>query len=827
MNRLKYYFLKYQPYVVGVSCFLMLFVIWGLGVRLGFSSLDSLMVGIGGFLMSSSLYVLLLHRGAAQYQDLEVLLRDDADQAVLNASPADREEISLLRERLLQSIARLRAGTRGRRSRDALYALPWYLVIGQPASGKSSMLLQSGLHFPYAEREGMRTVGLGGTRNCDWFFSAEAVLLDTAGRYMDTPEEAGRWRGFLTLLRQYRPRQPLNGLIVTVSLEDLLNASALQCEQLAKRLRERVQEAQALLELTLPIYLVFTKCDLLPGFSEFYRQRHSLHQEGVLGTTFPHAHFEQADWGARFAQALEVWASHWQQVAGEQLVQQDIRITRNDPTVYRFPLELMAFKPVLRAFVATLLQANPYQNATLLRGFYFTSALDAQCATLGEHIRQVSQRFSLDPQSIPTKGAAQPQSLFIQSLFQKVIIPDQHLVALYSRNRREDRHLRGWRLGSAALALAVCGAWGTAFWQNKMAIEGLVGDLALTAQQDAESPGAYAGWQRLDRLRASAADYYSQHRQTGVPWSLRLGLYQGWVIEPKVREHYFAELERVMLTPTADNLTRSLSLLPTIKVYQRNTQDKHPVTGVDSVEPRALPQDNRAASIAKFGKATLETYQMLAKSWQGEADPLLLKQTIPDYWYPSIARHIRANAGTAQPEAADYLYAGRQIAFYSEQINEPDVPRLMDNAFLVSSSRNYINSLLAQSLRAIETITLESDTLFAFGRADLQSLKEGGRLQLGQIAAKLLNTPNVGTIVIAGHADQIGDADSNLRVSRQRAETIKTYLVGKGVPQELVTAVGEGSRRPLVRCDTALPRNDLISCLEPNRRVEIEVRAQP
>ena len=124
MNRLKYYFLKFQPYVVGVICFLMLFVIWRLGVWLGFTSLRSLMVGIGGFLLSSSMYVVLLQRGAAQYQDLEVLLRDDADQAVLNASPADREEVSLLRERLLQSIARLRAGTRGRHSRDALYALP-------------------------------------------------------------------------------------------------------------------------------------------------------------------------------------------------------------------------------------------------------------------------------------------------------------------------------------------------------------------------------------------------------------------------------------------------------------------------------------------------------------------------------------------------------------------------------------------------------------------------------------------------------------------------------------------------------------------------------
>lgn len=827
MNRIQYYVLKYKPYLVGVFCFSMLFVVWWLGVQLGYSTLMSLLTGIGVFLMSSSLYVLLLHRGDAQYQDLELLLRDDADQAVLNASPGDREEISLLRERLLQSIARLCAGTRGRRSRNALYALSWYLVIGQPASGKSSLLLQSGLHFPYAEREGMRTAGLGGTRNCDWFFSAEAVLLDTAGRYMGSPEEAGRWRGFLALLRQHRPQKPLNGLIVTVSLDDLLNGTPLQCEQLAKRLRERVQEAQALLELTLPIYLVFTKCDLLPGFSEFYRRGQGAGQESVLGATFPHADYVEENWHVRFSQALETWVDHWQGVAAEQLVQQDIRVTREDPTVYRFPLELKALKPVLCRFVAALLQANPYQQAALLRGFYFTSALDAQCLDLGAHARSVGQRFALNPPQASVGSAAQPQSLFIQSLFQKVIIPDQHLVALYSRNRREDRRVRGWRIGGAAWALTVCGAWGVAYWQNTSAIAALSLDLVVATERDAAQPGAYAAWQRLDRLRESAAQYHSQHQEAGVPWSLRLGLYQGRVIEPRVRERYFAELQQVMLSPTGDNLTRSLTLLPTIKVYQRNDKSQHPVTGIDSVEPRALPQDNRASSIAQFGKTTLETYQMLSKSREGKGDPAFLKQALPDYWYPTIARHVGVSSGRGQSEAPDYLYAGRQIAFYSEQINEPDAPRIMGNAFLVSSSRNYINSLLAQSLRAIETITLESDTLFAFGRADLQSLQESGRQQLSQIAAKLLNTPNVGTVVITGHADQIGDADSNLRVSRQRAETIKTYLVGKGVPQELVTALGEGSLRPLVRCDTALPRADLISCLEPNRRVEIEVRAQP
>ena len=152
------------------------------------------------------------------------------------------------------------------------------------------------------------------------------------------------------------------------------------------------------------------------------------------------------------------------------------------------------------------------------------------------------------------------------------------------------------------------------------------------------------------------------------------------------------------------------------------------------------------------------------------------------------------------------------------------MPRILDNAFLMSSSRNYIDSLRAQSLRSIETITLESDTLFAFGRADFQSLKSEGQSQLSAIASKLLNTPNIGKIIISGHADQLGDSQGNLQVSKQRAQTIRTYLVGKGVPAELVVAQGEGSRKPLVNCDLQQPRAQLIKCLEPNRRVEIEVR---
>jgi type VI secretion system protein ImpL len=219
---------------------------------------------------------------------------------------------------------------------------------------------------------------------------------------------------------------------------------------------------------------------------------------------------------------------------------------------------------------------------------------------------------------------------------------------------------------------------------------------------------------------------------------------------------------------------------------------------------------------------------MLSRAQREKADPVILKAKMPDYWYPAIARQTGKTIGASNDGSAsnqDYEFASRQINFYSDQIHEEDVPRILDNAFLTSSSRNYINSLLTQSLRSIETITLESDTLFAFGRADFQSLKTEGQGQLSAIAGKLLSTPDIGKIIISGHADQLGEPQGNLQVSRQRAQTIKTYLVGKGVPGELVEAVGEGSTKPLVKCNMQQPRAQLIQCLEPNRRVEIEVRA--
>ncbi len=824
MNKIKYYFLRYQPYVMGVCFFLTIFIVWSAGHALGFGSLNALLAGIGLFVLLSAIYVLLLYRGASRHHDLQALLLEDADQAVLNASPQDREEVSLLRQRLLQSLERLK-GQKGSAvsHKDTLYALPWYLVIGQPDAGKSTMLYQSGLNFPYAEREGVRVAGLGGTRNCDWFFSSEAVLLDTAGRYMDNQEEASKWRAFLGLLRQHRQKRPLNGLILTVSIHDVVQSSLEEQERLAQRLRERIQEAYVLLEVRLPIYLVFTKCDLIPGFAPFYGQLEEATRGEVMGKTFAHEGYDAADWSQRFTVAMAELVRHWRTVASHHLVAQDIQVTRQDTALYRFPLEMEGLQPRLVAFVDTLLKANPYQSAELLRGFYFTCALDADQPQVGGHSKRVAERFCLTHAAEPPHGGRLQQPLFIHSLFRKVIIPDQNLVGLYSTNHRERRRKAQWVGMTSLVALLLCSMWSWSYWNNHATVTAISRELAQAADQDRREPGRYTAWQALDRARFWTARYFAQHHDEGVPMRMRMGLYQGYEVEPVLRRAYFSELESVMLKPTADNLTRSLYLLTTIKVYQRNAKVLAAVSGIDSVEPRALPTDNRAQSVADFGTAALDTYVMLSRSQREKAEPAFLKAKIPDYWYPAIARHTGTTPGS---EHTDYGFASRQIEFYSDQIHEPDVPRIFDNAFLVSSSRNYINSLLSQSLRSIETITLESDTLFAFARSDFQSLKHEGQRQLSAIAGKLLSTPDVGKIVIAGHADPLGDPQGNLRVSKERAQTIKTYFVGKGVPSELIDAVGEGSNKPLVRCDMQQSKAQLIQCLAPNRRVEIELRAR-
>ena len=159
--------------------------------------------------------------------NLLVDLHDARRDAALMQGAAD--EAGALGAKLAEALALMRK-LKGRSFR--LYEQPWYAIIGPPGAGKTTALLNAGLEFPLAAQLGPGAVaGVGGTRLCDWWFTGNAVLIDTAGRYttQDSNQAVDRagWEAFLALLRRTRPLQPLNGVIVAIALSDIAGDPAL------------------------------------------------------------------------------------------------------------------------------------------------------------------------------------------------------------------------------------------------------------------------------------------------------------------------------------------------------------------------------------------------------------------------------------------------------------------------------------------------------------------------------------------------------------------------------------------------------------------------
>ncbi|HDI5804005.1 TPA: type VI secretion system membrane subunit TssM, partial [Salmonella enterica subsp. enterica serovar Choleraesuis] len=188
-----------------------------------------------------------------------------------------------------------------------LYELPWFMVVGSPGDGKTTALLNTGLQFPLAEQmeqtSRILTVPGGGTLHCDWWFTNEAVLIDTAGRYARHDDggeasaaqrNAGEWQGFLGLLRKHRPGAPFNGVILTLNVADLTAQSPAERLAACAALRARLAELRETLGIRFPVYLVVTKMDLLPGFSEYFRTLTSHLRAQIWGFTLPYSRRRKA-----------------------------------------------------------------------------------------------------------------------------------------------------------------------------------------------------------------------------------------------------------------------------------------------------------------------------------------------------------------------------------------------------------------------------------------------------------------------------------------------------------------------------------------------------
>jgi OOP family OmpA-OmpF porin len=125
----------------------------------------------------------------------------------------------------------------------------------------------------------------------------------------------------------------------------------------------------------------------------------------------------------------------------------------------------------------------------------------------------------------------------------------------------------------------------------------------------------------------------------------------------------------------------------------------------------------------------------------------------------------------------------------------------------------------------IQKITLSTDVLFDFNRAEL---KDTGKARLDQLAAEIKDA-DVDEIIAVGHADRIASDDYNQKLSEQRAQAVKDYLTQQGAKARTITAEGKGESEPVTGEDCKkmgaerASNRKLVACLQPDRRVEIEV----
>ncbi|VAX32916.1 IcmF-related protein [hydrothermal vent metagenome] len=646
--------------VSGIGLFCLMFLIWFGGPRIGLHVAEDRLLIIIAILFLGIVFLLLgRYRESSEGKYLEQALQEQAESHLLSSRPDRREEIKVLKEELDKAIYALKHSKlgKGRRGSAALYALPWYMFIGPSASGKSTALQHSGLHFPYLGASGRGIQGVGGTRNCDWWFTSDAILLDTAGRYVSEEEDREEWFGFLSMLKKARKKKPINGVLAAISISDLYQADEEEIERHARNIRERIDELTERLGILFPVYLVFTKCDLLQGFVEFFEDLNKRDRDQIWGCTFP----KKATSGASPHLAFETeFKGICEALNARRMARlSTARSAQKIRDIYAFPLQFSAGQENYSRFVEILFKENPYRDNPTFRGFYFTSGTQ-EGTPIDRIVKSVSLSSGLSSvMSDAFSPRKEMKSYFIKDLFTEVIFPDRHVAGVSSAMTRQRGALRVAVFAAAVLfTLGSVTALIFSFLGNKNLTRNVRADAFDAAQMIvSDSEQIEHNMVLLEGLRARLAELQT-HEQTGVPVRLRLGLYQGNKILPALRTLYFNRFNTLILSPALAELKKEL------RFFARRT---------------AMSGDH----------SQTDTYYDLLKIYLMILEPKNLDPVLLADWFHKTVQApgvIGARRGPMPEDLRENTLA--QVDFYIAQLAKGHVPVLEMDQPLVRSVRN-------------------------------------------------------------------------------------------------------------------------------------------
>ncbi|SQD77140.1 type VI secretion system membrane subunit TssM [Moritella yayanosii] len=495
-----------------------------------------------------------------------------------NDDIAADQDISAIEDKLKQAISILRTAKLSKGK--SIYQLPWYVLIGPPGSGKTTALQQSGLQFPLQKEMGVNALaGIAGTRHCDWWFTDKAVLIDTAGRYTTqdsrSTTDSRAWFGFLGLLRRYRAKQPINGVLISMSLADLLTCTQTERNLHARAIKQRIQELQNQLNMTFPIYVIFTKADLVAGFNEYFAELTEEEREQAWGFTLPMENSEDTQgvvslFNKEFYQLIvKINEGMLQRLNGE-------RDPKVRALIYEFPKQLRLLQSAADDFLKEIFAPNAFEKLPLLRGVFIASGHQA-----GNPIDRVSSQmasgFGLKPSTPLTTNSNEPKGFFLKSVLNDIIFAEQNIASINTEHARQHRWLRRTAITSICVFSVVLGAswWASANWNQTLSAQisedveafkqNANGGLTITSDLITLGNG-------LTILRNLPTGYVGNLPEG---WPNHLGLYQGDRLAQATNEVYQRALQRYLLSyvsrslvsDMANNKTHIDYLYETLKTY--------------------------------------------------------------------------------------------------------------------------------------------------------------------------------------------------------------------------------------------------------------------
>ncbi|HVE45094.1 MAG TPA: type VI secretion system membrane subunit TssM [Gammaproteobacteria bacterium] len=349
-----------------------------------------------------------------------------------------------------------------------LGALPCFLLVGLRQGGKTSLVAHSGMPFLLQRRfqetkESAHNHQQPASEHCDWWITREASIIDIPGKLLSdrpAPEEDTQkkknfypllWRSFLRLMKKYRGKNAIKGLIIALPLPEIMKqlqtkkTDLKQYHSALAYLFKRISELEDIFRSDIPCHLVITKCDLLTGFSDFFAEssQEEISQSWGINLPYPESHETVEDvFINRFNALIKklnqqlIWRLHQE------------RNPTARPYIKDFPLQVERLKEFIADFITRLSEKNTHLT---VKGVYLTSALQPEEETTDQVIPQSAQ----NQQSLQLFKAPSPQT---RAYFIKQFLNNQ-LPSLCGSTITEKRfllkHYTAFAISFCAVAMAI------------------------------------------------------------------------------------------------------------------------------------------------------------------------------------------------------------------------------------------------------------------------------------------------------------------------------------------------------------------------------------